>query len=237
MTPEEVKLQKKIEALGKADLFSQVPYKYLETLALGSVFKTVEPETVLFEEGEEGDEMYVVISGAVFVEQLYKTGNPGNAALRKAGSVVGEMALLDASKRMATVKALEKSQLLIIRRSQFLEVLLVSPEFSLAIIKNLAGRLRESWDKIKKLQTQSIRYRVIKKLIDITEDQTWVKGSSPLILNLSNKNFANLISTNEQSLSRHFGFLEEAGVIEKTRGAVRILDLDALKNLLDSPKL
>ena len=183
--------------------------------------------------------MYVVLSGVLFVEQSYEKGNPGNAEWRGPGEVIGEMALLDGSPRMATAKELEECRLLVIRAEQFSEALRVSPDFAQAIITNLARRLRASWEKIRDLQTREIRFRVISKLIELAETQIRESNLEPLTLNIRNKEFGELIGTNEITVSKHFGFLEDACVLHKnrTRGIVRILDLDALKKLLVSRKL
>ena len=228
--------EQRLEALRNIEFFKELEEKYLLLIAERSVLQRFGEVKVLFEEGDRGDAMYVVLSGVLLVEQSYYAGNPGNAARRGAGAVVGEMALLDGSPRMATARELEECSLLVVSAEDFSTALRGSPEFAKAIIANLTNRLRLAWDKNRELQTQQLRFRVINKLIEVAEMQIRESNSAPLTLNIQSRDFGELIGTNEQSLSRHFGFLEEVGVIQKTRGKVRILDLDALKNLLASPK-
>ncbi len=97
------------------------------------------PGEVIFREGDAGDAMYLVVSGSVGVI----TGDDSSARLVDtigAGDFFGEMALITASPRSATVRALEAAELIAVDKRQFLGSLQSEPELAIAIIKTLILR-------------------------------------------------------------------------------------------------
>ena len=92
---------------------------------------------VVCSEGDKADRWWIVVDGLadVTVEGLY-VGTIG------AGETIGELALLDGEPRAATVTASSDMVLEEMRGDDFLDALLASPRLSLAILREVAGRLR-----------------------------------------------------------------------------------------------
>jgi len=92
---------------------------------------------VIMAQGEVAAFMYVVLQGRVaisFKDRVIERIGPGG--------VVGEMALIDQSPRVATATAETDCTLLSINRKDFLLFIKTKPEFSLSLLKSLAERLR-----------------------------------------------------------------------------------------------
>jgi CRP/FNR family cyclic AMP-dependent transcriptional regulator len=92
---------------------------------------------VIFEEGSEGDRMYVVRSGEVAIEKDGKI-----LATLGAGDILGEMALIDGSKRCATARASQDCEVAPITEKTFLFLVHETPSFALSVMRTLADRLR-----------------------------------------------------------------------------------------------
>jgi CRP/FNR family transcriptional regulator, cyclic AMP receptor protein len=75
--------------------------------------RIVEAGEMVFQEGEAGTEAYIVSSGEV---EIYRQKNTTNVALAVLGpgAIIGEMSLIDDQPRMASAKALTRSELIII---------------------------------------------------------------------------------------------------------------------------
>ena len=97
---------------------------------------------VLCRAGEEGDAMYIIVSGGVRVQKDAE-GNEKDLAVRREGDFVGEMALLDQAPRMATLRALGELRVLVIDSESFTTILYERPEVSISMMKTLSRRLRE----------------------------------------------------------------------------------------------
>ncbi len=92
---------------------------------------------VIFEEGGEGDLMYVVMSGEI---RLSLRGD--TIGVEYAGGIVGEMALLNSSERSATGTATKPTVLAPIDEESFFSLIRHQPEFALHVMNVLADRLR-----------------------------------------------------------------------------------------------
>jgi HEAT repeat protein len=98
---------------------------------------------LICEQGEVGNEMYVIISGEVRVV-VNNNGQPEKEIARRvAGNVVGEMSLISGDLRIASVVAASDVRTLCLDRSSFESLLRERPEVSLAVMRELCNRLRE----------------------------------------------------------------------------------------------
>jgi CRP/FNR family cyclic AMP-dependent transcriptional regulator len=129
----------KVLFLKSIDLFSQIPAEDLAQIALISTEETRELNEEIFAEGESGDALFLVLDGKVRVHR-----NDRVIAELGERECFGEMAILDASPRSATVTALADTDLLKISREDFQEIMSEKPEIATGIIKVLSRRLRNA---------------------------------------------------------------------------------------------
>jgi CRP-like cAMP-binding protein len=129
----------KVLFLKSIDLFSQIPGEDLAQVALISTEESRDAGEEIFAEGEAGDALYLVLDGRVRVHRQ-------DRVIAELGEreCFGEMALLDAAPRSATVTALVDTDLLKISREDFQEILNEKPEIAAGIIKVLTRRLRSA---------------------------------------------------------------------------------------------
>jgi CRP/FNR family cyclic AMP-dependent transcriptional regulator len=97
----------------------------------------VKAGSVIFREGEEAHELYVIKSGEVRIQ----IGNRTVAELSR-DSVFGEMALIDSEPRSATAIAVTDVELVPVSEKQFLFLVSQTPYFALKVMRVLAQRLR-----------------------------------------------------------------------------------------------
>ena len=126
-------------ALRAAPLFHPLPAEALLPVArLCSVLRLAVDE-VLFEEGDLGDSMYVVVDGSVRITRATAT-----LAELGPGECVGEMAALDWEPRSATVTALKPTLLIRLERNDLMDLLADYPELVEALAGVLVDRLRKA---------------------------------------------------------------------------------------------
>ncbi|RMG16906.1 MAG: cyclic nucleotide-binding domain-containing protein [Deltaproteobacteria bacterium] len=129
----------KVLFLKSIELFEQIPGEDLAQIALITEELTLDAGEVVFEEGEMGDALFLLIEGRVSVRR----GDRVIAELGP-GECFGEMAILDSSPRSATVAALEEASCLKIEREDFYDIMAEKPEIAQGVIKVLMRRLRRS---------------------------------------------------------------------------------------------
>ena len=101
---------------------------------------------ILFEQGETGEALYTLVSGAVGVSARDHNGSPTRIARLRPPETFGEMALLSDAPRAATVMALRDSHLLMLTRDAFEAVIAEHPRTLLYFARMLADRLRAIYD-------------------------------------------------------------------------------------------
>jgi AAA family ATP:ADP antiporter len=130
-------LVEKVLILKSSPLFSETPDNVLADIADLVDEIAVEKDQVIFNRGEPGDSLYIIVSGKVQVWE-------GDRLLNSLGEgdLFGELALLDPEPRLATVKTTESTRVLRLDQTHFHEVLGVRPEVSSAIIRVVTRYLR-----------------------------------------------------------------------------------------------
>jgi len=130
--------------LKEIELFSRIPGEDLAQIACFAEEVTFEPDDVVFEEGDLGDSLYLILSGDAKV-------NRGRTVLATVGEkeVFGEMALLDSQPRSSAVTALTELVCLRIARADFNTLLAERSAVAEGVIRVLVRRLRSSGDELR----------------------------------------------------------------------------------------
>jgi CRP-like cAMP-binding protein len=127
----------KVLILKHVDVFQQTPDDVLADIA--SLLEEIEVAAgeTIFRKGDQGDSLYIIISGKLRVDD-------GDRLLNYLGEsdVFGEMALLDSEPRVASVAAVELTQLLRLDQAPFYELIADRPEVAIGLIHVLSGHLR-----------------------------------------------------------------------------------------------
>ena len=128
----------KLEVLHKMPLFRHLTYQELVRLLNITEVRSYQPGERIVEEGDEGDELFIVLTGQARVHS-------GEATLTHLGpgQHLGEMALVDKAPRSASVSAEEKSQLLVIRRRDFFDIIRKDHAIAVKLLWSFLGVLTE----------------------------------------------------------------------------------------------
>jgi CRP-like cAMP-binding protein len=98
---------------------------------------------VLFHEGEDGEDMYIVQSGKVAIKKRLKEGDTTLAVLEK-GDFFGEMAILERMPRSASAEMTEDGDLIVISGEIFGDMIKANPEIAVRMLRKQSIRLRET---------------------------------------------------------------------------------------------
>jgi len=149
--------QETINKLRKINWFDGLSDDLLAVLARKAHERTLNKDDILFQKGDEGSSLFVVISGRVKI--VTQDVDENEVILNKVGTgeIIGEMALLDYEPRSAGVVALEKTSVLELNREDFMEIMKGQPDLALSLIRNLSARLRHNTSYIEKITEMSRR--------------------------------------------------------------------------------
>lgn len=135
-------LMERVLLLKEVPLFSDLQPDDLGKIAEIAHERWFSDGAALCHEGDSGAELYIVAAGRVRVTKQ-TDGQDRLLATRGVGEVIGEMAVIDAVPRSATVRADGEARTLVITSNAFRAILRDRPEVSLAVIHVLSRRLRE----------------------------------------------------------------------------------------------
>jgi serine/threonine protein phosphatase PrpC len=135
------RLALKREVLARMPLFARLSDRELLRVMQSVEVRKYENDQVVIREGDKGDELFIVLSGKVTVSR-------GGEVLTRlgAGEHFGEMALIRAVPRSATVKADGSAELIAIRRTDFFEILRTEHEIAVKMLWQFLGVLADRLD-------------------------------------------------------------------------------------------
>ncbi len=128
----------KLEVLHKMPLFRHLTYQELVRVLNITEVRNYEPDQLIVEEGDEGDELFIVLTGQARVhsgDAIFTHLGPGQH--------LGEMALVDKAPRSASVTADEPSKLLVIRRRDFFDIIRKDHAIAVKLLWSFLGVLTE----------------------------------------------------------------------------------------------
>jgi len=131
--------------------------------------KKIPAATVLFNEGERGEEMYILQSGRVKISKKIRGVEKTLATLDK-GEFFGEMAILNDKPRSASAETIEECEMLVIDRKTFDALIRGNAEIAVRFIKRLADRLRETNDQMESLMIKDNTSRLVSILAKNVRD-------------------------------------------------------------------
>jgi len=148
------------------DAVSAIPPLQPETLraiAASGVIRTFPRNTVLINEGDVGDSLFVVLSGRVKVFASNEAGREFVIDFHGPGEYVGEMSL-DGAHRSASVITVEPTSCAVVNRAHFREFILAHPDFALHLIERLIHRVRVTTGNLKSLALSDVYGRLVRLL-------------------------------------------------------------------------
>lgn len=150
-------------------LFKNLSAEDLEKISQYASTRSFPKNTVVINEGDDTDSLYLIDKGSV---KVYLSDNNGKEVIintLETGEYFGELAILSSGKRSASVMTLENTTLSLINKNNFKNLLLNQPTIAYVLIENLAQRVRELTENIKSLALQDVYGRVVKTLLSLSE--------------------------------------------------------------------
>ncbi|MEP2641540.1 Crp/Fnr family transcriptional regulator [Roseobacter sp.] len=204
--------------------------KDLSDLMLSVATKvTLAQGDVLFEQGDVGDTLYAIVSGSLEFSVLSREGRKLSLDVMRTGALFGEIALFDPGTRTATATALEPVVLRGVKNADMLQAIRNAPELAIDMIQLAGGRMRWMNRQLNEQVFLPMPARLARKILYLTED-----GSKHLaVLPLSQSELAEFVGATREAVSKTLSRWKRAGVIEGSRGGVRVLDRHALQAMAD----
>ncbi len=184
---------------------------------------------IVFHMGDEGGNLYILLSGRVKIMIPSEEGEEMILAILGAGEILGEISLIDGQPRSATVQAMKDTEVFCLYREDFLEVLQERFDVVLRVLEILAERLRHTDLLLAESRFMDITSRLAKKLLDLTRAFGVQEEDGVRIgVRVTQKDLASMVGATRESVNKQLRVFREAGLLSMSEGYVRILDPDRL---------
>ncbi len=197
--------------LEKTSLFSALDKSELELLSSQAVTRVFPKHSVIINEGDASDALYVVNSGRVKVFLGDEEGKEIVLNTHGPGDYFGELAMLDNAPRSASVVTLEKASISLISKDDFEACLSRNPVLALQVIRDLAKRLRVSTESVRSLALLDVYGRVARLLLQLAEDEN---GQLIVKEKLTHQDIADRVGSSREMITRILKDLKAGGYIE-----------------------
>jgi len=190
----------------------------LEAIARRAVTRAFPKNTIVVNEGDGTDSLYIIVSGRVKVFVSDEKGKEIVLSNAGPGEYFGEM-VLDEGPRSASVMTLEPTRFLVVPKEDFMEFVARSPEFSLHLIRKLILRVRTLTNNVKSLALMDVYGRVARELLELAveRDGTLVIEGRP-----TQQEMANRVGASREMISRILTDLASGGYITVARDRITI---------------
>jgi CRP/FNR family transcriptional regulator, cyclic AMP receptor protein len=178
-------------------------------------------EELLFQKGDPGDALFAVRRGQIRIATGTEAGRRLTLNILGSGDVFGEIALLDGYPRTAEARALEPSELFVLRRRDFLLFLERTPAVAVKVIDLLCERLRWMSSRVEETALLPVEARLARRVVMLAQDY----GS---VLNVSQEELAQFVGAARESVNRHLQEWKRDGLVALGRSRITVVQPDRL---------
>lgn len=214
-----------LTSLARSPVLAHFSQGGLERLAASGGWLALQPGEVLFQAGDPGDAVYVVVDGEVEVRNSTPDGRDVRLVALGPGALVGEMAALDGGPRSADVAATRRARLWRIARGAMLAALEAEPKAAVALVIELSARLRVADGAISDKTVLDLAGRLARLLL--TE-----AGASGLVA-LTQTEIGRRLGFSREKVNRKIHEWVREGWVEVAPAGIRMLAPDRLEALIE----
>jgi CRP-like cAMP-binding protein len=213
----------------QAPLFLALDPEGAAALRASLTERSVAKGEIIFQEGEPGDRMYVILEGKVKLGQSSNDGRESLLAILGPGEMFGELSLFDPGQRTSTATALTDAVILALSNEQLRPWLAGRPEVAAALLQALARRLRRTNEAMADLVFSDVPGRVAKALMDLGEKFGEVTGEGLMVTHdMTQEELAQLVGASRETVNKALADFAQRGWIRLESRQVMILDIERL---------
>ncbi|MBI2708969.1 MAG: Crp/Fnr family transcriptional regulator [Actinobacteria bacterium] len=209
--------------LNDVALFAELTTDELARLAAAATTQDLVRNDVLFAEGSEPTDLFVVVSGRIAIANKSIDGRESMVALMERGDLFGEMGLFDGLGRSAEARALEPSRLLRIPYAPLKAVYENRPALLWGVVRLLAGRLRNTDLALADSVFLDVTGRTAKRLLELAAE------NDEFQLPITQEELAGMVGASRERVNKAIASFIRLGWLEQRERRYRIVKRDELE--------
>jgi CRP/FNR family transcriptional regulator, cyclic AMP receptor protein len=212
-------------------LFQGLPAETFLRISALSIRRTYKEGTTVFSQGDSGDAFYGVVTGRIRISAGSPEGKEIFLNIMEPGDSFGEIALLDGRKRTATAYATSPSELILIRREDFLALLSREPQLVNHLLQLLCQRIRWTSGLAEEHALLGVPARLARRLLSLGKLHGFSTGNI-VHLSISQEELARFLGLSRQVVNQYLQLWKANRWVDLGRGKITIIDQTALQSLV-----
>jgi CRP/FNR family transcriptional regulator, dissimilatory nitrate respiration regulator len=221
-----------IGSLRACRLFAGMPPTDLASIAEITAVKRVDKNDYLFHQGQRSDGFFIVQSGAINVHRVSPSGKEQVIHIFRAPESFAEASLGSGETYPVTARAVQPSQVLLVQRSGFVDLLRHHPELGLRLMASMSSHLHDLVGQLEDLALKNVETRLASWLLKHCPDP---RSSRPVEIELSITKavLAAELGTSSETLSRTLAHLRGQSLISGRGRRITVVSPTALSAFLE----
>ena len=217
------------DVLARAGLFQGVAEEARDALTSALSYADYTRGETVFAEGEQGDTLYIVLSGKVKVGRKAADGRENMLSVMGPSDMFGELSLFDPGPRTATATVLTDARLASLAHTSLRPWISDRPEIAEQLLRVLARRLRRTNDALADLIFTDVPGRVAKNLLQMAgRFGTRDGGVLRVTHDLTQEELAQLVGASRETVNKALADFASRGWLRLDGKSVIILDPERL---------
>lgn len=219
------------EELRQLALLAELSDDQLEKIQKTMRLITLSDNEHLFEQGEQADRFYQVLSGQIKLFRVSMEGSERVIEVVQPGQTFAEAVMfMEQRCYPLNAEALGKTELLAFDSNTFLKILEDSKQACFRLLADMSMRLHNRLNEIDYLTLQNATFRMVHYLLQQIPRDHDDGESIEIKLTTSKSIIASRLSIQPETFSRILKSLSKRGLIEVKGKAINLLDIDGLRN-------
>ncbi|MEQ9404078.1 MAG: response regulator [Cyclobacteriaceae bacterium] len=225
-----IKHEELSKANGLDDLVeSASKYSSLGDLEKERKTRSFKKKDIIYREDDFGSYVYRIKSGKVKTYRINEDGKEFIHDILKEGDFLGERALIQDTTRTEFAEAMEETELILIPRDDFNELIFGNREVSGQFIRLLSRNLSEREHELMEMAYNTVRKRTADSLLKLYE--TYFKEESTVSFDISRADLAGMVGTATESVIRILSEFKKDKWIEITGSTISVLLPEKIKEV------
>ncbi len=217
------------EVLARAGLFQGVAGEAAEALASSLQYADYSRGETVFLEGEQGDTLYIVLTGKVKIGRRATDGRENMLSVMGPSDMFGELSLFDPGPRTATATVVTEARLASLAHASLKPWITDRPEIAEQLLRVLARRLRRTNDALADLIFTDVPGRVAKQLLALSERFGSIEPDGTRVHHdLTQEELAQLVGASRETVNKALADFAQRGWVRVDSRALTILDGERL---------
>ena len=219
-----------VNYLKNIPIFSHLKDPQLKEIAARCRTVRFKKTDVVFHKTDPSTDLYIVNSGKVKAVLIDDEGAEMVLAEFEKGAFFGELSLLDGKGRSASIVADADSELAVLNKDVFFDLLYKDPKIAVELITTLVERLRKADDMIESLAFLEVGERLIRTLLEGAATERGSEAGYVKIAKLTHKDISARIGSSREAVSKCMKVLTAKGIIKEGKDSLLIAQ-DAMDRL------